>query len=78
MEKARETGKKVKRYSKEYKVEAVKLAERIGNKQAALELVVSASTLSTWKAEVLFVTLIYDRILTLNEPKKFHSSQISQ
>ncbi|MCX7842064.1 MAG: transposase, partial [Clostridia bacterium] len=37
-----------KQYTKEYKIEAVKLAREIGNSKAAKELGVAKSTLSQW------------------------------
>lgn len=38
----------IKKYDKEYKVQAVKLAKEIGNKKAAQELGVPYNTLSGW------------------------------
>ena len=40
--------RKVRQYTKEYKAEAVKLVQEIGNKRASEELGVAASTLSHW------------------------------
>ena len=44
--------KKVKRYSEEFKLEAVKLAERVGIPRAAAELGVTHKSISNWIAKL--------------------------